>query len=576
MNKFYQYLVMAVCCVFSTGCTTLPESSNVVSAEHGSGSAIDRTVTEQSIPPEFLYRLLVAEIALKRGQLGVALDNYLEVAKKSRDPKVLRRTTRIAEYANEPEKAIQSARIWVDADPKDLDARQTLAILLLRHNEQDAALAELEKLITVSGDERPKVFMGLAAQLSREKDKNAAFQLMESLRAKFHDDPYANFAYAHLSTRMQQFLDAKKAVEHALELKPFWPDAIILHARILQLQGHSDEAVAYFSEELKAKELAKNTALRMSYARLLMDLKRMDDALDQYIILAQQDPDNPDVLYAAGLLSLQNDRTDDAEKYLKRLYNLGEHVMQASFYLGQVAEKKEQYKDAMQWYSKVVGGELYMNAQMRIATLLSKQKRWKEALQQARSIRAENSQDQLQLFLLEGDIMLDSGNYQAAFDIYDQALVDMPDDRNLLYARAIAAEKLDKLDVLEKDLHNILEQDPNNIQALNALGYTLADRTDRYEEALRYIKRAFELDPQDAAIIDSMGWVHYRMGDHKQALEYLKRAIKIMDDAEIASHLGEVLWASGKKDEALKVWNKALEDSPNNKAILDVMRRFGL
>ena len=517
----------------------------------------------------------MAEIALKRGQIGVALENYLAAARETKDPVIAKRATQIAEFAQAGPQTLEAAQIWVQDDPNNLEARQALAVLLMREGKLDASITQLEKMINMAGADQSQMFMRLVAQLVREKNKEAALSLLEKLASRHPDNPHVAFANAHLSARLNKLPRALASINHALELKSDWSDAVILKSRILQLENKTDEAVKFFGKAIK-EQFPKDVNLRMAYARMLMDLKQLDEAREQYVILSKQQPDNAEFIYAAGLLSLQSEHYDDAEKYLLSLYKKNEHVTEVSYYLGQVADAKKQYSKAMNWYHKVKQGDLYINAQMRIAAILSKQKRVKEALDQVHSIRASNSQEQLQLYLLEGDIMVDIGNYQKAYDIYDHALADMPDDNNLLYARAIAAEKIDKLDVVENDLRSILVRDPDNIQALNALGYTLADRTKRYDEAFRLIKRAYELDPKDAAIMDSMGWVQYRLGNLDQALKYLKQAMELMDDVEVAAHLGEVLWVKGDKKEAVEVWNKALKVSPKNKMILDVMRHFGL
>ncbi len=545
------------------------------------GSIKVNTANEQpqetsSISPDLLYTLLLAEIALKRGEIDVAVENYVRAARETRDPEITRRATRIAEFSQANTEALESARLWTDIDPESREARQALVIMLLRVKKLDEALTQSETLISNAGDDQEAVLMQLAAQLSREKDRNIAIELMERLVKKQSNNVYVQFAYANMNMKLKRLGPALGAVDQVLQVRTDWLDAIVLRARILQLQNKPQEAVRYYEAEIAKGKAADVINLRTSFARMLMDAKELDKAREQYVILSELQPDNEDLTYAAGLLSLQAGKIDDAEKFFKRLYMQKNRKPEASFYLGQVAESKDKFDEAAQWYSKVRRGELYIDAKMRIVTLLSKQKKFDKAIESIHSIKANNSQDKLKLYLLEGDVLLDAGRYREAFDIYDRALRDMPDESDLLYARALAAEKIDRLDILEDDLRSILRSEPNNVQALNALGYTLADRTERYEEALLFIKRAFELEPKDAAVVDSMGWVHYRLGDHKEALVYLQRAMEIMSDVEIAAHLGEVLWVINRKKEAINVWNQALEKTPNSEVILEVMRRFGL
>ncbi len=529
----------------------------------------------EPISSELLYSLLVAEIALKRGDLDVAVVNYMQAARDTHDVEVVRRATRIAEFSQSNEQALEGAKLWASIDPKSREARQALVVMLLNAGQLDEATVQLSILIENAGEEQGPALMQLVAQLSRERDQESALKLMEMSAAKESDNPYVHFANAHLNMRFNRFAPAMSSADQALALKSGWLEAIALRARILQLENKTQEAISYYEQEIKKGE-ADVISLRISFARLLMDVREQDKALEQYVILSELQPANNDLAYAAGLLSLQAGKIDEAEKYFVRLRKSKDRIIEANYYLGQVEESRDNIDKAIDWYSSVTHGELYIDAQTRMAALLSKQGLHDKAIQKVRSIKVYNSRDKLKLYLLEGDVMLEAGKHQEAFDIYDRALLDMPDESNLLYARALSAEKINRLDILESDLRLILSNEPNNVQALNALGYTLADKTERYEEALRYIKRALALEPKDAAVVDSMGWVQYRMGNHQEALTYLKNAMAIIGDVEIAAHFGEVLWVTNNKEEAINVWDQALKQSPNNKMILDVMRRFGL
>jgi len=241
-----------------------------------------------------------------------------------------------------------------------------------------------------------------------------------------------------------------------------------------------------------------------------------------------------------------------------------------------VAELEEDYKEAIIRYASVRRGELYFNAQIRVVALLSQQQQFQQARDHLKSIRPMNDQQQIQLYLLEGDVLREANRYDDAKQFYSSILDSHPEETSIRYARALIAEKLGELDLLESDLRTILQSEPENAQVLNALGYTLADRTERYEEALQYIQKALELQPNDAAVIDSMGWVKYRLGDYEAAVAHLRKANELAKDPEIAAHLGEVLWMMGKKNDALKVWEESLKENPDHDVLLKTMKRFGL
>jgi tetratricopeptide (TPR) repeat protein len=291
------------------------------------------------------------------------------------------------------------------------------------------------------------------------------------------------------------------------------------------------------------------------------------------VILAEDAPENIDVVYALGLLNLQANRVDDAEKNFTQLLAAGERRDDAYYYLGQIAESRQQSDAALDQYRLMESGTNYFHAQLRIALIMSAQGKVDEARKHLGDVSAENAAQEKQLIQAEGEILTENERYDDAMSVYDAALVDTYDS-DLLYTRAMLAEKIDRIDILENDLRAIIEREPENAQALNALGYTLANRTERYQEALELITRALEISPDDFYILDSMGWVLYRLGRLEDSVPYLERAREIRNDPEVAAHLGEVLWVMGDKDGARDVWDSALRDRPDDRILLDVIERL--
>jgi tetratricopeptide (TPR) repeat protein len=336
-----------------------------------------------------------------------------------------------------------------------------------------------------------------------------------------------------------------------------------------------DEASERLEHVLKLRHERKEDDfnLRMAYARLLADARRFDASLKQFEILGAAQPDNPEVSFALGLLHLQANRVAEAEPHFKRLVNNEERGDDASYYLGRIAEEKENYEQANVWYLGVQGGENYFDAQVRLGLILAKQHRLDEARTHLRSVRTRNAEERALLVQAEGELLAEDKRFDEAMSVYDQAL-QAGFNSDVMYARAMLAEKMDRLDILERDLREILEKDPGNAQALNALGYTLADRTDRYDEALGFIQRALDISPSDFYILDSMGWVLYRMGRLDEAEGYLRKALVLRPDSEVAAHLGEVLWAKGDRKGANEIWNTALRETPGDDKLLDVIKRY--
>jgi tetratricopeptide (TPR) repeat protein len=532
---------------------------------------------DTNVPPHLIYKLLVAEIAGQRGELNLAIDNYIDVAEETRDPRVAERATQIAMYAKEFDKALQASQFWVSVEPDNADARRSLATVDLRLARPAEAVEQYEKMLTLLHDDSKPGhgFSVIASQLAREPDRELAMGVMDKLVESRQDDPYALFAQAHLAMRQARFEMALNTLDDALKIKPNWSSAIILRSRILAMQGARAEALSYLEGVLDG-DMSDNLEIGLTYARMLTEARQLDKALDEFIRLAEIDERNAEINYYAGVLALQLKKLDEAQTYLEKVLKLGKRVQETNYYLGQVAEQRNDLRSAMNRYSFVRHGEFYFSAQLRMVSILAEKQEYDGAIEQLQTVRVNSAKQRLQLILLEGDLLREAQRYSDAKNFYTKVLNSMPNETSVRYARALVAEKLGDLDLLESDLNLILEQEPTNAQVLNALGYTLADRTNRYEEALQYIQRAMELEPDDAAVVDSMGWVYYRLGDYNQAIKHLRRANELSQDPEIAAHLGEVLWVSGDQQGALEIWENALKQNPDDKVLIDVMQRFGL
>jgi tetratricopeptide (TPR) repeat protein len=315
---------------------------------------------------------------------------------------------------------------------------------------------------------------------------------------------------------------------------------------------------------------------RMSYARALVAEQKLPEARAEFQRLLSEYPDNTDVVYAVGLLAFQLNDYPAARQSLERLLTLNFRDRNTvRLYLGQIAEEEKKYPEALRRYGEVTRGEQYFNAQLRYAQVLAKQQGGLEAARaHLRQIAAANPQQQGQLVLSEAALLRDAKREREAFDLVAGALGQQPENPDLLYDYAMLAEKIDRVDAMESSLRKLIVLRPDHAHAYNALGYSLADRNQRLPEAKQLIEKGLALSPNDAFIIDSMGWVFYRMGDNKTAIEYLRRAFAMRPDAEIAAHLGEVLWANGDRAEAEKIWRDAMEKHPGNETIASTIKRL--
>jgi len=315
--------------------------------------------------------------------------------------------------------------------------------------------------------------------------------------------------------------------------------------------------------------------LRASYGHLLTATNNIDEAMEQYKLVIKQQPDNGMLLYMMGIMSLNVKDIAGASGYFERAMALGYEVDSIHYNLGLIAAMDKDNETAIEHFLGVTEtSDFYADARTRLAVLVSERGDVALALLYLDAVKATSKMQIKQLAMVQGDILMRAGRYADALVVYGDALDRLENDIDLLYVRSIANDQLGDMALVEQDLRAILDVDPNNINALNAFGYALSNNTSRYHEARGYIEQALALRPDDNAILDSMGWVLYRLGEYDQAVDYLQRSYQLVADMEVAAHLGEVLWVMGDHDEARNIWQAVLELMPDNALILDLIRRF--
>jgi tetratricopeptide (TPR) repeat protein len=519
-----------------------------------------------------VYQFLIAEIAGQRGQLDAASSTYLDLARKTRDPRVAQRATEVAVYARRPAEALAAAQLWLELEPGADRARQTVAALLVNSGRLDEAKPHLQKLLADEGDNIGQGLLQLNSLLARHGDKQRVLALTRELTAPYPQVAEAHFALAQAAAGAGEDALALAELARARELKPEWEPAVLLEGQVRR-RASADQALETYAGFLR--EHPKSSEVRLAYARLLVSEKRYADARAQFEQLMADNPRNSEITVAVAMLAMQLKDYDAAEAHFRTALTQGYRDKDAlRMFLGQLEEERKRYDHAAQWYQSVAGGEQKLQAQVRYAGMLAKQGRLEDARAYLRGVNAADPKQEVQLVLAESQLLREAGAYQEAYDLLGRELAKRPDNPDLLYDHAMAAERLDKLDVLESNLRELIRVKPDHAHAYNALGYTLADRGLRLDEAKTLIEKALELAPEDPFILDSMGWVKYRMGDLPGSLDYLRRAYELRPDPEIAAHLGEVLWVTGRRDEAKKVWDAALGEHPENKVLVDAVRKF--
>ncbi len=519
-----------------------------------------------------LFKITLAEIAAQRGQPHVAVPAFLEVARETRDPRVARRATEIAWNARFMPAALEAATLWLQADPESRRARQTVIALLVNQSRLDDAQPHLEKWLAGDSENVGQNFLQLYSLLSGYKDKAAIQKLIGRLASGYPQIPEASLALAQAAWSADDAATALKASREALRLRPGWELAALFQAQALQ-RDSVDAAAAFLGEFVKTHPGARDA--RLNYARLLVRAQRYPEARKQFEILLGEAPNNAEIAMAVATLSMQAKDYAAADIQLRRALEIGaKDPDMVRMYLGQVNEELKRDSEALKWYSSITHGAQFIPAQARYAGVLARQGRLQDARKHLHGVNPGDVRQRMQLTLAEAGLLRESGAYQEAFDFLGEALARSPDSPDLLYDHAMAAEKVNRLDVLETNLRRLIALQPDHAHAHNALGYTLADRNQRLPEARTLIETAHRLAPNDPYILDSLGWVLYRLGENEAALGHLRRAYEMRPDGEIAAHLGEVLWILGRRDEAQKIWTDALRVQPKNEALQGTIKRF--
>lgn len=573
MKPKLSLLAVAAFMVFGNARADAPDKPD---AGKDSGARSDKParLPAGELTPQRLYRFLFAEIAGQRGQLGTTAEIYLDLARETRDLRVVRRATELALHARRMELALQAVRLWLEIDPASSQAQQTQISLLAAQGQFKELAGVIERTLAAEPENIASNLLHLNRLFVRSQDRKAVRETVDNLTAAYLQHAEAHHARAQAAFDMRDIPAARDAIRQALALRPDWEAAVLFHVRLID---DRNEAISLLGDFVASHPQAQEA--RMAYARALVGEKRYSDARREFGILLEQGNHDPvklgDTIFAVAVLSLQLNDTAEAEKYLLRLVEMGHaEIDKARFYLGQIAEEARHWDKAFAWFVQVGHGEHYLPARLHAANMLMKLGRLEEARRHLADSDAANPRERVQLIVGEAQLLREAGRIADAHAILTGGLEKQPDQPDLLYETALMAEKLGRNDELESRLRRLIGLNPEHAHAHNALGYSLAERNIRLSEARALIERALELAPNDPFILDSKGWVLFRQGDLTGALEYLNRAIGIRPDPEIAAHLGEVLWLAGRKDEARATLEKARREHPGNEVLAETIKRL--
>ena len=590
-----QSLLLVIALILLGGCTsqsvkesapkkTDASSAAVDASAEAEASAVNASIAESKVPKrprpsdypvapfpkDALYQLLVAEVAGYRGEYSTALEKYVDMALKTRDAGVAQRAAMLAVYLKRYEEALTTSKIWVEQEPDSIEARRYLSEQLLRIGDMEQAIVHMEAIKNLGGLANFESFAYSAANMDDE-GREVLLEAMSRMLAEYPGDEQLMFSKAVLLEQSGQLEEALQLANQLLVSKKDI-NVIVLKVNALKDLLRTDEALIFLESTLE--ELADKRRLRLIYARMLFEAERLVDAEKQYEQVHQQAPNDSDILFALALISMEQGKDESAKGYLNQMIRFNRRANEAHYYLGSIADKNDEIPQAISEYKMVGPGREYLAAQVRIAALLADQDRLDDARAHLENQRANNPERYNRLVMIEGQLLSERGHEAEFFELLETVIQKQPENVELLYFRAMTGQSLGRLDVLEQDLLRVIEIDPGNADAMNALGYTLADQTDRHDEALVLIERALEIKPNEAAFIDSLGWVQYRLENYKDAVTNLRKALLLFDNDEVAAHLGEVLWVSGEQQEARNVWQKALDARPDSDILKRVIKRF--
>ncbi|GMR01145.1 MAG: proteolytic complex protein LbcA [Gammaproteobacteria bacterium] len=527
-----------------------------------------------SLDGDMLFNLLAAEFAGNSGDIDASLSYYSEASKTVEDSRIAARTAYLALYGKHYDETLAALARWRELEPDAMDLPRMYAVTYLKLEQPEKAVPYIEEMLSVYHEPSVDEAMAVKQLLAKESNTKDAYVVLQKLNEKDEKNKHLLILQSRYAAQLAQYDEALALLDQVLEIDPSLFEVLIIKSRILTAQGKYEEATILIKQVLE--ELPENNALRLQYARMLVEQRKMEAATEQYSILHENLPNDGEITLSLALLYIETKQLDEAVEALNYLIEIDKKVPVANYYLGRIMQNQGDEKQAVSYYLGVKSGEYAYDAQLRIGVLLAALGKPDEGLAKLEALAEEQTIWSLRVksYLAQGEILRGERRYKEGVEMYSRALQQKRDDTTLLYARGLMAEKVDRLDMAEADLLKVISKEPDNADALNALGYTLADRTSRYKEAQGYIRRAAALVPDDPAILDSLGWVSYRLGEMDEALKWLSKAFEKLEDAEIAAHYGEVLWHTNQKDKAREIWSRGKVQNADNPVLIETLDRI--
>ncbi len=543
-------------------------------------------VQNSELDAPLFYQLLVGEMELRAGQPGVAFQVLLDAARRTGDSELYRRVVNIALQARAGDQALIAARAWRDAVPDSVEAHQTILQLLAALNRPGEAAGPLRGLLNLTPEaQRSGVLASLPRLFQRSPEPRKVYSSLEPVLEAASQQSATRLMALLVQARLALSADeADKALAQTRAAAKDFPAADEVLLMALDLMPQRPEVESLITARLQQQPDLH--ALRVAYGRTLAGMQRAADAAREFRIVTQAAPDNAMAWYALGALELDLQHPEAAEKALLTFLNkldgtppedaetLKNSRQQAWLLLAQVAEMRGDLRAAEGWLAKVDAPQRRLEVTYRRASLMARQGQLAKGRALLQALPGDSDEELRARLMAEAQLLREVRQWEAALTVLEQAGQRFPEDANIVYEQAMMAEKLGRLEPMEALLRKVMELKPEHYHAYNALGYSLAERNMRLEEARSLIAKALQYAPSEPFIVDSLGWVEFRLGNHQEALRLLRQAYGSRPDAEIAAHLGEVLWVVGEREEALKVWNEGARRDPKNEALRETRQRL--
>ena len=533
---------------------------------------LDPNLPNVELDQTTLEQLLIQNFASAQGDWLQSSSNALLAAKSSNDYRLAQTATLLALRGNDYVQALEGARLWFELEPDSENAKNILLISQIGAGHGKEAIEFIE---THYGDkELDETIKEVADLVVRQRNSSSGLLVMTHFMEKYPQSAQAHLSGAYVAGVFKEYEIAQGWLDLAIELKPGWDLAAQMKADILLSEGNLEERSVFLEEY--AKSHPESVRINTNYAADLARQERYQEAYTTMQGVVERDPENSAALYYTGALAGQLEETEQAKQYFRQALNADPKNDDARWSLGRLAAAEEQYITAEKYFNAITVQESFVDAQIQVANARYHLSGIESALKVLELLEPMTQGEYVNIALARHNLFLRDYKYEEALGFINEVLLSLPNDLDLLYARALVAAELKKTDIAEADFRAILDQQPDNADTLNALGYTLADQTQRYDEARVLIAKALEFRPDAAHILDSMGWVLYRLEDYVQSIEFLQKAYDAAPEVEIAAHLGEVLWVSGDQQQAKAIWQEGVNEEEDNPVLKETLERFNV